>query len=46
MDIYQDFASVYDRFMDNVPYEEWAERQNVKTRTNKRNQLKTISNDD
>ncbi len=26
MDIYQDFASVYDRFMDNVPYEEWAER--------------------
>lgn len=26
MDIYQDFAGVYDRFMDNVPYEQWAER--------------------
>lgn len=26
MDIYQDFADVYDRFMDDVPYEEWAER--------------------
>lgn len=27
-------------------YEEWAERQNVKTGTDKRNQLKTTSNDD
>lgn len=26
MDIYQDFAGVYDRFMDDVPYEQWAER--------------------
>ncbi len=26
MDIYQDFASVYDRFMDNVPYEQWGDR--------------------
>lgn len=31
---------------ENMTYEEWAERQNVKTGTNKRNQLKTISNDD
>jgi len=26
MDAYTDFAEVYDLFMDNVPYEEWAER--------------------
>ena len=26
MDIYQDFAGVYDRFMDEVPYEQWGER--------------------
>lgn len=26
MDIYQDFADVYDRFMDEVPYEQWGER--------------------
>lgn len=26
MEIYQDFAEVYDRFMDNIPYEEWGER--------------------
>lgn len=26
MDIYQDFAEVYDRFMDDVPYEQWGER--------------------
>lgn len=26
MDIYQDFADVYDRFMDGVPYEQWGER--------------------
>lgn len=26
MDAYTDFASVYDQFMDNVPYEEWANR--------------------
>ena len=26
MNIYRDFADVYDRFMDNVPYEQWAER--------------------
>lgn len=26
MDIYQDFAGVYDRFMDGVPYEQWGER--------------------
>lgn len=26
MDAYTDFASVYDRFMDNVPYELWADR--------------------
>ena len=26
MDSYRDFADVYDLFMDNVPYEEWAER--------------------
>ncbi|MCI8543053.1 class I SAM-dependent DNA methyltransferase [Acetatifactor aquisgranensis] len=26
MDIYQDFAGVYDRFMDEVPYEHWGER--------------------
>ena len=25
MDAYSSFASVYDQFMDNVPYEEWAE---------------------
>ena len=25
MDVYSSFASVYDQFMDNVPYEEWAE---------------------
>ena len=25
MDAYTSFASVYDTFMDNVPYEEWAE---------------------
>lgn len=26
MEIYQDFAEVYDRFMDNTPYEEWGKR--------------------
>ena len=26
MDAYTDFASVYDLFMDNVPYDEWGER--------------------
>lgn len=26
MDIYQDFADVYDELMDNTPYEAWAER--------------------
>ena len=26
MDAYQDFALVYDRFMDNVPYDAWADR--------------------
>lgn len=26
MEIYQDFAEVYDRFMDNIPYEQWGER--------------------
>lgn len=26
MEMYQDFAAVYDRFMDNTPYEHWAER--------------------
>lgn len=26
MEIYQNFASVYDEFMDNTPYEAWAER--------------------
>ena len=26
MEMYQDFAAVYDRFMDNTPYEQWAER--------------------
>ena len=26
MEAYGDFASVYDEFMDNTPYEEWAER--------------------
>lgn len=26
MGAYQDFAGVYDRFMDNVPYEQWGER--------------------
>ena len=26
MNEYTSFASVYDTFMDNVPYEEWAER--------------------
>lgn len=31
---------------ENMTYEEWAERQNVKTGTDKRNQLKTTSNDD
>ena len=25
MDAYTSFASVYDTFMDNIPYEEWAE---------------------
>ena len=25
MDAYTSFASVYDEFMDNVPYEDWAE---------------------
>ena len=30
----------------NMTYEEWAERQNVKTGTNSRNQLQTASNDD
>ena len=25
MDAYSSFASVYDQFMDNVPYEEWAD---------------------
>lgn len=31
---------------ENMTFEEWAERQDVKTDTNKRNQLKTTSNDD
>jgi hypothetical protein len=31
---------------ENMTYEEWAERQNVKTGTNSRNQLQTTSNDD
>ncbi|MCI8693571.1 MAG: class I SAM-dependent methyltransferase [Lachnospiraceae bacterium] len=26
MEMYQDFAEVYDKFMDNTPYEQWAER--------------------
>ena len=26
MEMYQDFAAVYDKFMDNTPYEQWAER--------------------
>lgn len=26
MEMYQDFAKVYDKFMDNTPYEQWAER--------------------
>lgn len=26
MGVYQDFADVYDRFMDNVPYERWGQR--------------------
>lgn len=26
MGVYQEFADVYDRFMDNVPYEKWGER--------------------
>ena len=26
MDAYQDFAYVYDEFMDNTPYEEWCQR--------------------
>lgn len=26
MDIYQDFAEVYDKFMDDIPYEKWGER--------------------
>lgn len=26
MEAYQDFARVYDRFMDNIPYTEWGER--------------------
>lgn len=26
MEIYNDFANVYDRFMDNTPYEEWGDR--------------------
>ena len=26
MEAYGDFSEVYDEFMDNVPYEEWAER--------------------
>ena len=25
MDAYTSFAAVYDTFMDNIPYEEWAE---------------------